>query len=646
MRTLRTLFLMLLLLSAVALACNFGQSPATPTAFVATEPAPLPTATTPPADTAVPAMPPTSDFTTYTDEDLGLTFRYPAGWTLDAAGGFITVVSREDLLTTDRFDSEGAGILISAGPDDELLGSTASLEEALVAAIEDLGFAEEQEVIEGPTMTTVSGQEAAVATVLGRDGTGTPTTVFYVTLIHSRGRAALAAGVTLPQETGEGDPAASPYRETLETIATSIELIAPAGPVLEGNLAYGESGRGTVPEDGSSAWTFSGVAGERVNITVEPLDPELDVTVDVLNSSGQSILPEGTVDEAFGTESVRRLPLEEDDEYTILLRGFAGSAGDYNLTLNEVTSTAEGEAVILSPENSIAGNVGTDEVDTYLLTEVISRPVTVLVEPDPDFDVVVDLYGPEGDLLASSDAGFEGQSERLSFTAEGGNLQVRGYTGATGGYTITLLQGSSEAAGSTIFVADTLTGEEAHLYPFYSPAGQLVSALVEPEADLDVVVEVWHDEEELLMETVDLSYDVEQVNYAPPVEGNYSLSVYGFEGATGTYTITLQGTAATIFELAPGDQVAGRLAQGTPLEYFFRVAPETTVTFTAEGQGESDVTLVLEDLDGNVLDAVDDTAAGGSETLTFTAPAGAEDLFLLRIAEYRGETGSFTLLVE
>lgn len=650
----RTLFLMLLLLGAAALACNLVESSVTPTPFAATAPtatatiaaAPASASATPRA-TVVPSATTTAGFTTYSDEDLGLTFRYPAAWTLDANAGFITVVSSGDLLTADRLDQEGAGMLITAGPDDRLISGTVSLEEALVTAIDQLGFAEEQEIVEGPETTTINGQDAALATVVGRDDAGNLSTLFYVTLIHAEGRAALAAGVTRAEEAGGEVVTDSPFRQTLETIATSIALSRPAGPVVEGNLAYGESGQGTVPEDESSAWTFAATAGEVVDITVEPLDPDLDVTVDVLDGNGDSVLPEGTVDEAFGTETIDRLALEEDGEYTILLQGFAGSAGDYRVTLNEVTATATGEAVVLSLDNTISAEVGTDEVDTYLLTDVISRPVTILVDPDPDFDVVVDLYGPGGGLLDSSDNGFAGQSERLSFTPLGGNVQVRGYAGAAGRYTITLLSGSAEAAGTTLVASNTLQGEEEQAYPFFTTGSQLVTAYVEPEEALDVVVEVWQDDDETLLETVDLSYGAEQVDFSPPEPGNYSFTVYGFEGATGSYTMTIQGTAATIFELAPGDEVAGRLAEGSTLEYLFRLEPGAALTFTAQGEEETDLTLAVEDLDGNVLATADDSSAGGLEILAFTAPPGSgDDPFLLRVEEYGGSAGAFTLLLQ
>ena len=177
--------------------------------------------------------------------------------------------------------------------------------------------------------------------------------------------------------------------------------------------------------------------------------------------------------------------------------------------------------------------------------------------------------------------------------------------------------------------------------------GELVTALVEPEEELDVVVAVWNEDEESLLETTDLSYAEEQVYFLPPAAGNYSLRVYGYEGATGTYALTLQGTAATIFELAPGDQVTGRLPQGEALEYLLRPDPNATITINAEGDAGTDVTLAVEDLDGSLLATVDETGTGEAESLRFDAPAGsAGDAFLLRVEAFSGRAGSFTLSYE
>lgn len=420
------------------------------------------------------------------------------------------------------------------------------------------------------------------------------------------------------------------------------------GPVAEGNLAYGDNVQGEVPEDSSATWTFSGTAGESITLSVEPLDTTLDVTVDVLAPDGSSILAEGVVDEAFGTETIQRLELPEDGDYTILLRGFAGSGGDYALNLNALTATEDGDGLILSLDNTIVSKVGPDEANTYFLTQVISRPVTILVEPDPDFDVVVELYGSEGELLDSSDVGFEGESERLSVTPLGGNIQVSGYTGTGGGYTLTLLAGSPEAAGSTILTQGSITaGEEEHVFPFSAPAGQLVSAYAEPEEEFDLVLEVWSDEEEgTLLETVDFSFGPEQLNFMTDAGGNYFFTLSGFDGDSGNYSLTLEGTDATVFEIAPGDIVDGRLGQAMPLEYNFRLEPGATIFLTATGDEETDVTLAVEDLDGNLLAAADDTAIGESESLAFSAPPDGGDHFLLRVQEFSGSAGAFTLQLQ
>ena len=524
-----------LLLAGPALACRLvseGLSlPATPTSF--------PTATAPPAATTAPAATQIA-FQDYKNEALGLSFRYPAGWLLDEAEDIPLVASDADALGDDPL-AAGAFVLFLV-EDASQLGDG-----PLVEVLRDLigGLYENGEVTSGPEATTVQGQEAATATIDVPQADGSRV-LAILTVVRQRDRAAFMSA-----EIAQGDAAL--YRDVVDAILGSVALHEPAEPLLEGELAYGDTVSGEVTGTRGSAWRFAGTAGDVIDVEVTPADEALDVTLDVRRGDGRSILPGGVVDEAFGTEVVEGLELPEDGDYVVVLRGFAGSTGAYSLTVVQ----SDGEPA--TPEPVIQESIGL---------------------------VVSDVLGP-----------------------------------------------------------DELTG---HAFPFYAPAGAGINAQVVPAEGLDVVVEMWNDDDGSLLEIIDLSFDIEQVRFSAPAEGNYSLVVRGFEGQTGEYTITLGGSGSVIFELAVGDEVTGLFDEQANIAFMLGLNPNETVVITSAPDAETDLVLELSDLDGNVLAGADDYFAGGAETLTYSAPPEIEagTLYFIRVRDFGGRTGgSFTLTI-
>lgn len=643
-RRLRLVLMVSVLAALPTLACGFLQNDPDATSPPATEES-IPAATEEAPPTTVPETPTpdaisTADFQQYESRSRGIAFRYPQDWALEEGEDFVTAVSDEELLLSDTFNREGAGMIIDLVPASALEGDT--VEEALRSAIDQMPYVESPQIVSGPEALTIAGQDAATATVEGADETTGETVVIYATVVRGEGQAAIATGITLA-------PYRDRFRPYLDAIAQTIELSQPTGPTVEGSLNYGETVRGTVPLGATSAWTFIGVEGEIVDVIAMPVDQSLDLIVDVLDSSGTSILESGPIDEAFGTEEIRRLELPASDEFTVLLNGFAGSSGQYELTVSEAGVSAPSAAIAIG--DRLSDTIGPDELADYAFLSRNGLPVTVVVEPQGDLDAVVEIIHPQDGIIIEEDSSFG--RETLSFTPTAGLeylIRVRGFAGAGGDFTISLAE-SSLASGSTIVASDALPDDhEGHAFPFQALEGAFATAVAEPEGDFDVVLEVWEDlETDERLDSIDLSYGTEQAEFIVPQTGLYFFNVVGYEGQGGDYTITLSGDQNVVFEIAYDDVVEGVLGDTGFLEYRIRLDAGETARFTAESDDTLDAIIEMLDLDGNRLAETDEGLGGETEQLTFTAPAGVEDdtVFIVRVGAFDGVGGgSFTLTVE
>lgn len=629
------LFLTALLLLP-ALACGL-MGEATPTPLPTIEPS-----STPPPATATSL--PVEPFVDYELTDQGLTFRYPQSWEVEADSNTVAVASDAQLLTAQEFDREGAGVLIVVGPTGTFEGDT--LEEALLAAIEGIEFTTNDQVIDGPTATTINGQEAATATLEGSAADSDQTLVIYVALVRSAERAAFVTAVTLKN-------VADQYQSTLDTLIQSVALqsVASTDTLPQGSLAYGQTVEGEVQSGASSGWTFIGVEGERIDISVRPLQEDLDVTVDVYDAEGTSILSSGPVDDSFGTETILGLALPDSAQYTVVVSGFAQASGPFELAIAEAGALTS--ATSIATGDTISGSLELDAQDDYLYESTTQEPITVIVDPDGELDIVLEVIDGDGAIIYQEDRSY-GQ-EQLSFTPdenEGYILRVRGFAGAGGEYTINLVAGGVGSTGSTLVVSDSLDpdDQDGDDYPFALDQGEVVRAIVDPEGEFDVVVEVWNDDSDTIEESIDASFGREEVNFTAGQAGNFYFKVLGFEGQGGSYTITLNGPPGVIFELIAGDRVTADLGQSTVIEYHVRMEPSETVIIGVEPDADTDIVVELLSLGtGNPLASADEGFSGETEQITFTAPAanGESDVYLLRISNFSGEPGgTFTLTLE
>jgi hypothetical protein len=410
-----------------------------------------------------------------------------------------------------------------------------------------------------------------------------------------------------------------------------------------------------VTDASPSAWEFIGLEGETVDIVVRPLADDFDLIFDLLDEGGNSVL-DIEVDESFGQEELRGFALPASGTYTISIYGFAGSVGDYEITLAEAGALG-GETGSINYGDLLVGTIAFNETSSWTFNANAGDFVDITVTPyDPseveDFDIVLDVLDPNGISLLEEgplDESFDSEYIRILFLPETGTytITVTGYEGQSGDYEVAIDLSNGGQPGSIIFAADTLEESESaegHAFPFTALAGEIVTFQVDPEFGFDTVLEIINDDTNEVLEEFDDTTGFEEAIFTVPEDGNYYFMVKGFEGAFGEYDATLLGSDFVIFELAAGDGVIGRFGNDGLIDYIYRGTAGDTIVFTAENEEDLDILLTLTDLDDNLLLEVDEFEAGGAETLSYTFE---EDLVVFfTVAEFNATPGQFFLFVD
>lgn len=643
------------------------------------EPTPEPTEEPTPEPTETPD--PTAGFTDFSNDVLGVSLSYPDDWAIefDEAGSELKLASSQEILDDEQDNIQGAilnvlfidrDLLSILGGEDldaddpvAVLGLFADLFTQESAADEDMTLT----ITEEPTAVTVNGQDGAQVLADASDAEG-DAAVMKILLIMTDTRVAVVLSGSEVSEEAQNRP-------VLDAIENSITLSAPVGvPVIEdvptdlpassGFLLYGDVVEGTVDESGPSVWDFVGLEGEVIDIIIEPVG-DFDVVFDVVDESGASILPNGEIDAAFGTEEMRELTIPASGSYYIMVRGFADATGDYQLTIAEAgTAVAppvtggEGEAIEYGA--FVSGAVdGANPVASYSFSGAADDVVGMVITPFDDFDAVIDVVDASGNSLLSRerDASFGTENVLVLLPADGVyTVNVYGFEGSEGSFD---MQMGFPLTNVVIAAGDTLEAEdegEGHAFPFtVLQAGDMVGINVEPVDDLDVAVQVRLDNELLSgmgfdpERGFDAAVGVEEFVMVAEETGNYAFRILNsqddFAGNTGDYQVVLYGTPDIIFELAYGDFVDARTNEDGLVDYVISgFAGDTIVVNVASDDDSVDMVIEILDLDENVLASIDDGFSGEQEELTYTFES--EELVIIRVRDFFGGEGDFVMSVD
>jgi hypothetical protein len=306
--------------------------------------------------------------------------------------------------------------------------------------------------------------------------------------------------------------------------------------------------------------------------------------------------------------------------------------------------------------DAAAASLAAGTINEYIVELGDDGPITVRVNSEEALDAVIEVYAAD-DLafpLASADTVFGGIEEVLVFRPDGPgtfHIWVRGFSEEGGDYSIAVQAGEAggygaSRPGATIVAADSLEVDEEHFFPLSTMAANVeIVVAVEPEAELDVVLEIYEAGSEVLLESIDASFGREELTYVLPAEGSYYIRVTGFDGQAGDYEITLMGPPEAVYDLAHGDTVTGLTDASGTLSFFYQAEAGDEIVVTVEPDGDYDAVVAVYSLDDIdvALAEVDDNLAGESETLTITLEEG---VYLVEVSGFAGQAGAFTLLLD
>ena len=454
------------------------------------------------------------------------------------------------------------------------------------------------------------------------------------------------------------------------------------GRTVEGEL----TARDPESEDGRpyDAWSFRAGEGERFAIALdsEAFDPvvrvgrmeggafeELAMNDDGadagLNSRLVFVAPEG------GTYVIRATPLG------------AGSEGAYSLTLSEGPEPLSAQPIAIGDtvEGALTEDDGTSlngvPADAWRFEGRAGQRIRIDLA-STDFDTYLELFdGANNSLATDDDGGPEGTNSRLIFSlpADGAYvIEARGFTSATGDYSLSLMEMEPERAPEPLAFGTTLEGEIGEGdsrdtedrgfdgYSFSGRQGQRIQAIMR-SGDFDTVLRIGRAEGEfsaLASDDDGLGEGTDsRLNYTLPEDGEYVLraSAYGPEGE-GLYSLELIDRGP---QPEPGSILVGATARGTLGESdataednsfydAYRVtlkAEEKLTIIMASNEVDSFVVIGRPGEEGafEVLGSDDDGLSDTHSKLEWTAPS--DGTYEIRAGTFQqGQTGAYALIVE
>ncbi|MBN1954726.1 MAG: PPC domain-containing protein [Anaerolineae bacterium] len=226
---------------------------------------------------------------------------------------------------------------------------------------------------------------------------------------------------------GEGGVLPAAYRLTLRQIEPQT-------------IAYGQTLAGQLTEEEQwGHWFFQGVMGEIVRISAVGTGGLSDTYLELRAPGGALLVEDDDAGEGYAA-LVDGYTLPEAGTYHVVVRAYGGGAGAYQLALQRVTvqeqPLAYGE--VAAGELAVAG-----ERDYWRFEGAAGDEVTISLVGAGDLtDTYLELYGPDGALLAEDDDGGENAFARIAafeLPANGAyRIVVRAFGAEVGEYELTL----------------------------------------------------------------------------------------------------------------------------------------------------------------------------------------------------------------
>jgi hypothetical protein len=448
--------------------------------------------------------------------------------------------------------------------------------------------------------------------------------------------------------------------ETIRVFALDREVMLGEGRLhVAGELKNGVVANGRLDSGVKDVWTFSVTEPVYTSITLNPAADNLDLTLNLFDPLGQTI---SSIDNGFAgdIETVADLYLTQTGVYVVEASDFFGEGGSYQLTLSQANVPQFSGGGWIEMGQGIQSEVGANGRQYWTFVGAAGTLISVVVEPDVNFDAVLTLFGPDGMQFAALDEGFSGDAEVLA----GFELPVTGeYTvmvgsfGLNGGsYTLSLDEGGEDTAnfydaGDLIYgdgKQETLQPHEAHTWFFEGKSGDEVIVDVEPLApalDLDV----WLLDQELnrlAAQDESLQGEPEMLRMLLPADGQFVILIRDFNGIPGDYVIRLSAMPVATPEARGlvqfGQTVNGVLEMQHTVVYYFEGRQNETIQVELDPISlESDFAFTLLGPNGRSRHQIDERSTGHPET--FITTLDEDGLWGIVISEFFNEGGDYAL---
>lgn len=332
-----------------------------------------------------------------------------------------------------------------------------------------------------------------------------------------------------------------------------------------------------IPEGGDFEYEFDAAAGQVVTITVRSLDNSLDPRVRLLNSAGDELAKNDDHeddDESLASYDSRILGFEipDDDTYTVIITGFAGTGGDFDLTVeggdepsvvepiddnnNNNSNQGEGETEVLEIEASsdepYIHEIDVEAGDVYTFTVVATDGTDsrIFVDDSDENNVASnDDHGTGNEDIGFTDASIENFVFQYDDTY---TLYIDEATGETGEFELIIEQVASGAPlgeGEYDIQVDSLRPQGEYLYEFEAEEGTYVTLTVRSLSEqLDPQVALIDESGDLLAfnddhggitDTALGRLDGQVTNFYIEESGTYTAQVLGYQNSNGPFVLVI-----------------------------------------------------------------------------------------------------------
>ena len=303
---------------------------------------------------------------------------------------------------------------------------------------------------------------------------------------------------------------------------------------------------------------------------------------------------------------------------------------------------------------------GTQDVWTFTIDE--PRYATLSLTPDnKELDLTLTIISPSGQTITRVDGGYAGDTEVVAdlYLTENGRyvVEVSDFFNQPGRYILSLnLDKEPRFTSAGVIrpgqgIQSTLPVNAQHVWTFNGTAGQLISIVLTPDDNqMDAILNLFGpDGSRLVALDEGFSGDAEVISgFELPVTGSYSILVTSFAGSGGAYTLALDegGEATQNFydagDLVYGDAKSEALRSSEAHAWFFDGRAGDAIRITVRPLNDVlDLDVWLYDPDIQRLTAIDELAAGDTETIRQTLPRDGQYLILVR--EFFGAAGSYEI---